>query len=208
MSKLGPARLRKVEKCEACGRKMRRTVVDRYQYVESGLPNVYLHRIAEYVCDCGEKVIGLPNVERLHDLIFAKVLMKPSPLSGAELRFLRKYMGLKAADFAKALDVDPTTFSKWENNGQPIGPQSDKLIRLSVGLTMAGEVKKAVEEAYRRVADQYLDFLNEVKNVKATEDATTEQAFDITAKDLQESTLSFRWGFSKTPDVELAAAQA
>ncbi len=201
MSKPKAVRLRKVEKCEECGRRMRRTTVDRYQYVESGLSNVYLRGIAEYVCDCGEKVVGLHNVERLHDLIFARVLSKSGPLKGDELRFLRKYMGLKAVDFAKMVKVDPTTLSKWEN-GLNIGDQSDKLIRLAVGLAMTSEVKKTVETAYRQVADKYLDFLAEI-NCKTTEGESAEQTFDITAKDLRESELSFRWGLSRNPAVEL-----
>jgi transcriptional regulator with XRE-family HTH domain len=204
MSKRGAARLRKVEKCETCGRRMRRTTVDRYQYVESGLSNVYLHRIVQYVCECGEKVTGLPNVERLHDLIFAKVLMKGGPLTGDELRFLRKYMGVKGSEFAKMVKVDPTTLSKWEN-GMNIGEQSDKLIRLAVGLAMTGEVKKAVEAAYRQVADKYLDFLNEI-NLKTTQGEPMEQTFDITARDLRGPELSFRWGLSTSPDVELVEA--
>jgi len=52
------ARMRKVERCEECGKKMRRTVQERYQYLES-----VLRRIAAHVCDCGKQVIVLPNVE-------------------------------------------------------------------------------------------------------------------------------------------------
>lgn len=196
-------RLPKVEKCEQCARRMRRAVVDRYEYRECGLSNVVLHSIATYKCDCGAEVIGLPNVERLHDLIFQRLLMKPSPLRGEELRFLRKFIGVKAVEFAKMLNVDHTTVSKWENDHQAIGKDHDKLIRFSVVLAVTSEAKRRVEEAHRMVANQYLDFLNEIKNLVPREEAG--DTVDITPKELEEVALTFRWGVVPAPpEVEVA----
>ena len=157
-----PARLHKVEKCEQCGKRMHRTIQNRYRYLESGLSNVVLDRIAVYVCECGEQVVGLPNVERLHELIFEKILTKPSPLRGEELRFLRKSMGVKSVDFAKMLKVHPTTLSKWESGDQTINEEHDKLIRFAVVLTVNSRVKQQVAEAHRQVADRYLDLLGQI----------------------------------------------
>lgn len=200
MSKRGTS-LREVEKCERCGKKMRRTVQDRYQYVESGLSNVVLDGIAVYVCACGEQVVGLPNIERLHDLIFQKILTKPSPLRGDELRFLRKSMGVKSVDFARMLRVHPTTMSKWESGDQTITEPHDKLTRLSIVLTATARAKKQAEEAHRRVADQYLDFLGEISAIAITE--ANDDTVKITKRDLDDSPLMFRWGLTPSPAVEL-----
>ena len=159
MSKRG-ARLRTGEKCEQCGKKMRRTIKDKYQYLESGLSNVVLDQIPVYECECGEQIVGLPNVERLHTLIFEKLLMKPSPLRGEEVRFLRKWMGAKGVDFAKMVKVHPTTLSKWESGDQAISEEHNKLIRFAVIVTISAQAKQQMTEAYRKVADQYLDLLH------------------------------------------------
>ena len=200
MSKRGE-RLQKVEKCERCGKRMRRTIQDQYRYRESGLSNVTLQRIAVYICECGEQIVGLPNVERLHDLIFQKILTKPSSLRGDELRFLRKSMGVKSVDFAKMLHVHAATLSKWESGDQTIGEAHDKLIRFSVVLTVINQAKKQVEEAHRRVADRYLDFLNEIKSIVPSE--TSDDTVNITQRDLEENPLTFRWGLDSEPAVEL-----
>lgn len=205
MSKRGE-RLQKVEKCEQCGKKMRRTVQDRYQYLESGLSNVVLDRIAVYLCECGEQIVGLPNVERLHDLIFQKILMKPSALRGQELRFLRKEMGVKGVEFAKMLKVHPTTLSKWESGDQAISEEHDKLIRFAVVLTVSAYVKQQVAEAHRRVADQYLDLLGKIQAIEPG-DTEADQTMQINQRDFEDSVVTFRWGrgLASVPTVELVS---
>lgn len=200
MSKSG-VKMRKVEKCEECGKKMRRVVQERYQYLESGLSNVVLRRIAAHVCECGEQVVALPNVERLHGLIFEKILMKESAIRGDELRFLRKTMGLKGVDFARMVKVDPTTLSKWEAGTQAISDEHDKLIRFAVVLTVSARAKQEVVETHQRVADQYLDLLGKINAIPASETGNPETV-EISEDDLQDSPLTFRWGL-QPPTVEL-----
>lgn len=202
MSKRG-AGLPTVEKCDECGKRMRKTIVDHYQYAESGLSNVYLDRIAVYMCDCGEKVVALPNVERLHDLIFQKILTKPSTLRGEEVRFLRQSMGARSIEFAKMVNVHPATLSKWEHGDQEIGKEYDKLIRYSVVLTVTSQLKQQLEDAHRRIADKYLDFLNEIRAIPPL-DTTIDDRVEISQSDLASSSLTFRWGLDSATDVELA----
>jgi DNA-binding transcriptional regulator YiaG len=71
-------------------------------------------------------------VEKLHRAIGLVVVRKPARLTGAEVRFLRKLLGYSGADFARHIGVDPTVVSKWENDQQPIGEQSDRLLRMMV----------------------------------------------------------------------------
>ena len=60
------------------------------------------------------------------------VIYKPARLSGAEVKFLRKYLGWSGTDFAARMGVDPTTVSAWENERKPFGTSSDRLLRLMV----------------------------------------------------------------------------
>lgn len=198
MSKRG-GRLHAVETCEQCSKKMRRVVKDRYQYLESGLSNVYLHGIVAFVCECGQEVIELPNIERLHTVLFQRLVSKASPLSGSELRFIRKFIGIKAVDFSKMLNVDPTTFSKWETGHQPIGRPNDKLIRLSAALALMERMKQEIEAAYKGIGNHYLDLLNEIRALTTTEaDAET---VDITQAELVDPPLEFH--LRRFPAVEL-----
>jgi transcriptional regulator with XRE-family HTH domain len=51
--------------------------------------------------------------------------------------------------FASHLGVDKTTLSKWENDRDPVGEPSDRLIR-AVTLTMGEGLKASIEEIVRK----------------------------------------------------------
>jgi putative zinc finger/helix-turn-helix YgiT family protein len=104
-----------------------------YLYTESGLPNVVLVGVEVRRCpSCGHHEVVLPRVTELHRTIAHAVIRKRSRLSGAEVRYLRKYLGWSGADFARHVGVDPSTVSNWENDKDPIGPSSDRLLRMMV----------------------------------------------------------------------------
>src|SRR5262245_50441154 len=118
-------------KCERCKNE---TIIDskRYHYTECGLDNVYLDNCEVRVCPtCGLESPRIQSINDLHAVIAEAVALQKVPLSGKEARFLRKHLGLKARVWAKYLHVDATTLSRWENDEQSIGPQSDALIRLT-----------------------------------------------------------------------------
>jgi putative zinc finger/helix-turn-helix YgiT family protein len=120
-----------VKKCRSCGKGETSTSRETYLYTESGLPNVTLVGVDIRRCPrCGAHEVLLPRVEELHRVIAQAVVHKPARLSGAEVRFLRKSLGWSGADFAKHLGVDPSTVSKWETDKEPIGPASDRALRL------------------------------------------------------------------------------
>ncbi len=62
------------------------------------------------------------------------IVMKPGVLTGHEIRFLRKRVGKKAADFAAFINKTPEHFSKLETGALPLNEPTDKLIRLTYGL--------------------------------------------------------------------------
>jgi putative zinc finger/helix-turn-helix YgiT family protein len=104
-----------------------------YHYRESGLSKVYLQNIASYRCDCGEKLVQIPAIDRLHNAIAYYLLKKPSLLTGEEFRFLRKWVGLTANQLLPLLGVKTRiSISRWENGNAPITTSTDHAMRLLV----------------------------------------------------------------------------
>jgi DNA-binding transcriptional regulator YiaG len=121
-----------------------------YQFKESGLDNVILCGIELIKCkQCGNEDPIIPALDDLFRTIALALVTKPYGLAGEEVRFLRKYMGLTGDEFSRMIHVDKTTLSKWENNDDPVGPQSDLAIRMIVmsqNQALREELKNAIRE--------------------------------------------------------------
>ena len=118
----------KVLNCPIC-KKEGRIRIGKHHYIESGLQNVWLIGVEIFECDCGENFAFIPCAKELHNLIAKILLSKEDQLTGREIRFLRKHMGLKAKDFAKQIGVMNVTVSRWERE-DIIPPKTiDRLIR-------------------------------------------------------------------------------
>lgn len=118
--------------CSKCG-KPARVTNGSYHYKESGLDNVILKGIDIIHCDhCGNDDPMIKAVSKVHDTIAEAVISRRGKLSGKEIRFLRKYMNISARAMAEILHVHPSTMSKWENDEDPIGDQSEALLRVLV----------------------------------------------------------------------------
>lgn len=116
--------------CPECKQKTRRRRVSLYHYVESGLSNVYLADIDVIECEkCKRQTPIIPSVLNLHSKIAESIALKPVRLTGEEVRFLRKHLGLTAIQWARHLKVKKSTLSRWEGDKQAIGPSTDLLIR-------------------------------------------------------------------------------
>ena len=137
--------------CSLCEHEMEETRGD-YPFPESGLPNVVLEDIRLFKCpECGNVEPLIHGAKHLMRALALAVLDKPTPLCGAEIRYLRKHVGWKAAKLAELIGVDKTTVSKWENDQDSIGPQSDRLLRLIVrDQILAEELRSATAEAVRK----------------------------------------------------------
>jgi putative zinc finger/helix-turn-helix YgiT family protein len=133
-----------MDTCWSCEKPLKVIKGKPYHYTESGLKNIILHGINQYECTaCGEKAAEIPRVEDLHFVISKILVCKKTLLSGCEIRFLRKEMGLKSNVMAKILSVDPSTLSRWENAKGPVDESSDKLLRV-IYMCWASEQRKEV----------------------------------------------------------------
>ncbi len=119
-------------KCGNCGSRMKSNL-ENYRYTECGLDIVILERVEVRRCpDCAEYEVVIPLMEDLHRAIAMSLAWKTPKLSGAEIRFMRKYLGFSGSDFAKAAGTSAETVSRWENGKQVMGPQAERMLRLMV----------------------------------------------------------------------------
>ncbi len=142
------ANKKQLDTCSNCGTEAR-PVRGNYRYRESGLPNVILKNVQLIRCPkCGNEDPIIPRITRVHQMIALAVLHKPHRLNGGEVRFLRKHLGMNGDEFSKMIHIDRTTLSKWENDDDPVGDQSDRLIR-AVVLGLSDELRSHIQEVVR-----------------------------------------------------------
>ena len=120
-----------------------------YHYTECGLKNVWLTN-GYQVCEFdGEKAVSITDAEQLHEVI-GRTLAAKSTLSAAEIRFLRKELGLSQKRLADLLGSTEQTVSLWERRGRiPTG--YDRLIRLLYLENIDGNIK--VQEIIDRLIE-------------------------------------------------------
>jgi putative zinc finger/helix-turn-helix YgiT family protein len=134
----------KKETCQSCRKKVN-IVLGNYQFKEVGLP-VVLRDVELVKCDeCGTTEPIIANLNGLMNAIAFAVISDQCRLSGAEIRFLRKYLGLSAEEFSRLIHVDPATISRYENGLQKPSRQTDSLIRLTV-LIKSPDLRSHIEE--------------------------------------------------------------
>jgi len=104
-------------------------------YDECGLEGITLEGVTVHRCpNCGGRTVGIRRIEGLHRTIAESLALRPERLGPAEFRFLRKYLGLSTADFARMMHLDPSTVSRIENKEKPqaIGDSLEQLLRMLV----------------------------------------------------------------------------
>jgi putative zinc finger/helix-turn-helix YgiT family protein len=116
--------------CTNCGEQV--TAERRnYRYAESGLSNLILQGIEVADCpNCGNSDVIIPRMAKIHRAIAQALANSPVRLTGEQLRFLRKHLGLNGDQLGRYLHTDRTKISKWERGEDRIGPATDRLVRL------------------------------------------------------------------------------
>jgi DNA-binding transcriptional regulator YiaG len=107
-------------RCKRCDGPLRINRMD-YSYTESGLENVVLAKAPVYVCpDHGVQELAIGGVHALHAQIARAILDRRPPLTGPEIRFLRKYHRWNQTKLADLLGVTRVTVSNWERESTPL----------------------------------------------------------------------------------------
>lgn len=127
-------RVTAMQECERCHGRMERrttTAAQPYNYRLSGLDNVRLVGIQVQRCPrCDVELPAIPRIGELHRVIARTLLDLDRPLQGQEIRYLRKFAGVAAQDFAALLGVRPEHLSRVENgHTATLGASADRLTR-------------------------------------------------------------------------------
>lgn len=70
------------------------------------------------------------NLMALQRIVFHSLIHKPSPLTGKEMRFMRKFLGLSTTDPAGKLGLSHAAVVKWEGGDSKVSPAQETYIRL------------------------------------------------------------------------------
>lgn len=77
----------------------------------------------------GEWVIDI-NMAALQRFVFQGLIHKPFPLTGKEIRFMRKFLKISTTEFGDNLGVSHATVVKWETEQTHIGASQETYIRM------------------------------------------------------------------------------
>jgi putative zinc finger/helix-turn-helix YgiT family protein len=128
-----------------------------YRYAESGLSNVILQGAEVTVCPkCGTTDVIIPRMAKIHRAIAQALANSPARLTGEQLRFFRKHLGLSGEQLGRYLHTDRTKISKWERGEDQIGPATDRLVRL-LAAALDSELRpgvSAVAEHLPQISDE------------------------------------------------------
>lgn len=79
----------------------------------------------------GEWVLDI-DLKKLQMFVLHTLIKKPLPLTGEELRFIRKFLEMSTSVFGKLFGVSHVAVVKWENDKTQINPATELCIRLYV----------------------------------------------------------------------------
>ncbi len=126
--------------CEKCGGTLAVRIVPEFEHAAIGLPCVVLRNAVEdiYCAECGTRdSLRFPDIDGLMAAIAIARVKQNVKLAGANIRFLRKALGLNQQELAKLLAVRNETVSRWETSHQPIEPSTEKLLRVVVAIELS-----------------------------------------------------------------------
>ncbi|MEW8525524.1 MAG: type II TA system antitoxin MqsA family protein [Candidatus Thiodiazotropha endolucinida] len=122
--------------CSKCGGSApAEKLLPQYTVTSIGLEVVVVNSVNEFTCEaCGEAEVSVPDLQGLIAAAAVARVQIPQKLNSKEVKFLRKSIQLTAKQLGDLLEVSQETISRWENDKTPIGPGSEKLLRLLVGI--------------------------------------------------------------------------
>lgn len=103
--------------------------VETFIYEDLGFPirlvNVPMKKIF------GEWVLDI-NLAKLQRCVLYELIYKNQPLTGSQLRFIRKYFEITTTEFGKSFGVTHAAVLKWESEQSRIPPTTELCIRLFI----------------------------------------------------------------------------
>lgn len=106
--------------------------VQPFHYTASGLADVWLVNGFHVEDTPDGPALRIEDADGLHDAIARSIVTAKRPIGAAELRYLRKLLGLSQANVARLIGVSDQTIARWEKAETGIDPAADRLIRFVV----------------------------------------------------------------------------
>src|SRR5687768_12901730 len=107
-----------MKKCAQCGTEVPASGWERipeFDHDFMGIPVVLVHSVYRVTCsECGHSITAIPDQAGLNAAVALKRVLSPIKLNGAEFRFLRKTLGMKASELGRKLEIRAETISRWE----------------------------------------------------------------------------------------------
>jgi putative transcriptional regulator len=122
-----------------------------YHYLECGLNNVYIANGYREVETPYGAAVSIEDVYGLHKAIARGLVNTKPTLSGAEVRFIRKFLELTQARLADLLGVEEQSVRRWEGL-EELPKQADRSVRL-VFRDMLHDPDLPLGELIRRIAE-------------------------------------------------------
>ncbi|MBI1215681.1 MAG: transcriptional regulator [Alphaproteobacteria bacterium] len=104
--------------------------MERYQYKECGLDNIWLINGFSFVETEDGKGVSISGIRQLNKAIGLALTELSRPLKPREFRFLRVEMDLSQKKISDLFFVEPQTVGRWERGETAIPGTADVLIRL------------------------------------------------------------------------------
>ena len=115
--------------------------------------------------DMGEEILDI-DLNLLQTTVLRYLVYQSSPLTGAQLRFIRKFLEMSTTEFAKKFGVTHPTVLKWEKEESPINPTAEFCIRVyALQFLQNGDLRKLCTDiSVERLAtkDKKVDFPIEI----------------------------------------------
>ncbi len=143
--------------CDASAVEYVSTAEQPYHYVGSGLGNVFLVGVKYWVCSrCKKQAADIPSLNQLLASIARTLVTKTSPLTGEQVRYLRKRLGKPSKEFSALIGVTPERYSGIESSTTlPLSEGRDKLVRFVYGI-LSGDKKLKEALDHTHEVEQWL----------------------------------------------------
>lgn len=151
-------------------------VADVFEAQHLGAPfKVILHEAVTVVEGEDGSVLKytIPDPDGLYRCIVVSRVIHPRKLSGPEIRFLRKAVGIKQKELAEKIEVSAEHLSRCEKGIYPLSPTSEKLLRV-YALKTAFKLHKVGASPAKKNLEDVLDSLFNVVKVCSAHPADEE----------------------------------
>lgn len=98
------------------------------------------------------------NLTQLQKTILHLLIHKPSPLTGEEIRFIRKFLEMTTSEFGSYFGATHAAVLKWEKNESQMNPTTDFCIRMYLLKRLrakAKEFSKTYDEIFHEIVTSH-----------------------------------------------------